>query len=147
MSDDGCLTSDSKIPTSPPRTPPMSRSQKLSIALTAANSFLLVGILLGHVPALAATPQAPAVLRGSAIEIVDAKGQVRFSVGVEAPTVEGGKRFPDRVLMRISSPGAGPGVKLVSSAEGTALLLMYNDRPAARMETGRDSAFIRLIGA
>ena len=127
----------------------MSRFQKLSIALTATNFCLLLGILLGHVPALAAkTQSAPTeVLRARAIEIVDAKGQVRFSVGIEAPSVEGGKRYPDRVLMRISSPGAGPGVKLVSSAEGTALLLMHNDRPAARITTQSDSAFIRLVGA
>jgi hypothetical protein len=125
----------------------MTRFHKLSIALTAASFLLLVGIVLGRVPALAAkTRQAP-VLRGSAIEIVDARGQVRFSVGIEAPSVEGGKRFPDRVLMRFGSPGAGPGVKLVSSAEGTALLLMHNDRPAARIETRADSAFIRIIGA
>jgi len=125
----------------------MTRFNKLSIALTGANFVLLCGILLGHVPALGAKTQPSPVLRGRAIEIVDATGQVRFSVGVEAATVEGGKRFPDRVLMRISSPGAGPGVKLVSSAEGTALLLMHNDRPAARMQTGTDSAFIRLIAA
>ena len=54
---------------------------------------------------------------------------------------------PDRVLMRVGSPGAGPGVKLVSSAEGTTLGLMHNDRPAASIATRTDSAFIRLIGA
>ena len=127
----------------------MSRFQKLSVALTATNFVLLLGILLGHVPSLAAkTQSAPTeVLRGRAIEIVDAKGQVRFSVGIEAPTLEGGKQFPERVLMRISSPGAGPGVKLVSSAQGTALLLMHNDRPAARIVAQSDSAFMRVVGA
>ena len=125
----------------------MPRSHRLSIALTVANFILLTGIVLGHVPALAARTQGEPALRGRSIEIVDSKGIVRFSVGIEAPSVEGGKRYPDRVLMRISSPGAGPGVKLVSSAEGTALLLMHNDRPAARIETRGDSAFVRLVGA
>jgi len=125
----------------------MTRFQRLSIALAAANFVLLLGILLGHVPSLAAKTQAAPVLRGRAIEIVDANGQVRFGVSIEAPTTEGGKRYPDRVLMRFSSPGAGPGVKLVSSAEGTALLIMQNDRPAARIVAQKDSAFIRLIGA
>jgi len=125
----------------------MSRFHKLSIALATANFVLLLGILLGHVPALSATTQVAPVLRGRSIEIVDATGQVRFSVDVEAPSVEGGKRYPDRVLMRLSSPGAGPGVKLVSSAEGTALLLMHNDRPAARIASSADSAYIRLVGA
>ena len=124
----------------------MTRFNKLSIALTAANFVLLAGILVGHVPVLDAKTQVPAVLRGRAIEIVDAKGVVRFSVDIEAPSVEGGKRYPDRVLMRVSSPGAGPGVKLVSSAEGTALLIMHNDRPAARLVAQADSAFLRFVG-
>ena len=124
----------------------MTRFNKFSIALTAANFVLLAGILVGHVPVLDAKTQVPAVLRGRAIEIVDAKGVVRFSVDIEPASVEGGKRYPDRVLMRVSSPGAGPGVKLVSSAEGTALLIMHNDRPAARLVAQADSAFLRFVG-
>jgi hypothetical protein len=123
----------------------MTRAQKLSVALSATNLVLLAGILLGRVPPLAAKTQTEAVLRGRAIEIVDARGVVRFSVEIAAPTAEGGKSLPDRVLMRVGSPGAGPGVKLVSSADGTDLLIMHNDRPSVRLAAHGDSGFVRVM--
>ena len=123
----------------------MARTQKLSVVLSAANFVLLTGILLGRVPPLAAKTQALGVLRGRAIEIMDSRGVVRFEVAIEAPTSEGGKRFPDRVLLRVGSPGAGPGVKLVSSAEGTDFLIMHNDRPSVRLAAHGDSGFVKVV--
>ena len=123
----------------------MTRTQTLSIVLCAANFFLLVGILMGRVPSLSAKTRTEAVLRGRALEIVDSRGVVRLSVSIEAPTSEGGKRLPDRVLLRVGSPGAGPGVKLVSSAEGTDLLIMHNDRPSVRLAAHGDSGFVKVV--
>jgi hypothetical protein len=123
----------------------MTRTQQLSIVLSAANLLLLAGIVLGRVPPLLAKTQAEGVLRGRALEIVDARGVVRFSVEIAAPTTEGGKPLPDRVLLRVGSPGAGPGVKLVSSADGTDLLIMHNDRPSVRLAAHGDSGFVKVV--
>ena len=84
-------------------------------------------------------------MRGRALEIVDANGQVRFSVSVATPTMEGGKQYPDRVLLRIGSPGQGPGVKLVSSAEGTDLGLMHGDRPRIHLSASAQGSFVKLV--
>ena len=57
--------------------------------------------------AVAANAQVPAVLRGSALEIVDARGKVRASLAVypENPGVKWkGKPYPETVLLRLMSP-------------------------------------------
>jgi len=87
------------------------------------------------------------VLRGRALEIVDAAGRPRFEIAVETPTNEGAAHQPDRVLVRIGSPAAGPGVKLVSSAEGTTLLIMHNDRPLVRIMASQSTSAVRLMAA
>lgn len=123
----------------------MSQSQRLSIALTIVNATLFLGTIMVRArPAIAGRPS-ETVLRGRALEIVDANGQVRFSVSVAAPMTEAGKQYPDRVLLRIGSPGQGPGVKLVSSVEGTDLDLMHGDRPRIHLSANAQGSFIELI--
>jgi hypothetical protein len=123
------------------------RAQRLAVGLTVVNTVCLATLLLGRVPPLGARQPVEQVLRGRALEVVDARGIVRFGVTVERPTDEGGTHRPERVLVRIASPGAGPGVKLVNSAEGTALLLMHDDRPLIQLSTDATASVIRLVGA
>jgi hypothetical protein len=111
------------------------------------NTACLTTLLLGRVPPLGARQPIDPVLRGRALEVVDARGIVRFGVTVEPPTDEGGTHRPERVLVRVASPGAGPGVKLVSSAEGTSLLMMHDDRPLVQLTADATTSVIRLVGA
>jgi hypothetical protein len=60
---------------------------------------------------------------------------------------ERGTHQPERVLLRIGSPGAGPGVKLVSSADGTTLAIMHNDRPLIAMKADGVASSIRMLAA
>ena len=125
----------------------MSQNQRMSIALTMVNAALFLGTLLVQArPAVARQTTEP-VLRGRALEIVDSNGQIRFSVSVASPTTEGGKHYPDRLLMVIGSPGQGPGVKLVNSAEGTDLGLMHGDRPRIHLSASSQGSFVKLIAA
>ena len=59
-------------------------TQKLLIALTAANLGLLGYQSVQPRPNVAATADAPPVLRGRALEIVDDRGRVRASSSVWA---------------------------------------------------------------
>lgn len=123
----------------------MRQSQRLSIALTIVNAALFLGTIMVRARPAIAGQTTEAVLRGRALEIVDESGQVRFSVSVAAPTIEAGKHYPDRVLLRIGSPGQGPGVKLVSSAEGSDLVLMHGDRPRIHLTANAQGSLIQLI--
>lgn len=119
--------------------------QRLVALLLVANAFLFAIILLGRVRPLAAQQSTGGVLRGSALEIVDKNGVVRFSVTMVEPGEEAGKHRPDRVLVRVGSPGAGPGVKLITSADGTTLGLMHNDRPLVQLTAAGNGSFVRLL--
>src|SRR5262245_54112672 len=104
------------------------RNLRFTIGLTVLNALLLLATVAVHARSALANPQGvPSVLRAHAIEVVDQAGVVRFGVEIAGPTTVNGKQYPDRVLLRIASPGAGPGIKLVSSAGGTTLGIMHND--------------------
>ena len=80
-------------------------------ALTALN-LLLLACTLGHqgLPALA-QPDAP-ILRGRALEIVDAQGRVRASLQVLPPSAESQS---DTVLLRLITERGRPTVKIGAS--------------------------------
>ena len=122
------------------------RSHQLAVCLSLINALLLAALLTSRATTAFARPQSESVLRGHALEIVDEKGVVRFGITVEKPTNEGGRPLPERVLVRVASPGAGPGMKIVSSAQGTALVMMHNDRPLIQIRTDSASS-IRLLDA
>lgn len=101
-------------------------THKLLIILTAVNLGLL-GYQVGQ-PRLAraSTVDVPAVLRGHALEIVDARGKVRASIAVlpeDPKVIWKGKPYPETVLLRLMSPEGRPNVKLGASQKGAGLVV------------------------
>jgi hypothetical protein len=107
-------------------------TQRFLTILTAVNLGLLGYQVLQPRLAVAATTDVPAVLRGRALEIVDARGKVRASIAVlpEDPKVLwNGKPYPETVLLRLMSPEGRPNVKLGASHVGSGLLIGGESNP------------------
>ena len=107
-------------------------NQKLLVTLTAVNLGLLGYQLFQPHFAGAATAGSPAVLRGTGLEIVDARGKVRASIEVlpEDPKVTWkGKPYPETVLLRLMSPEGRPNVKLGASHRGAGLVIGGESNP------------------
>jgi len=102
------------------------KTHRLLIVLTTANLGLLGYQVAQPHLAGAATVDVPAVLRGRALEIVDAQGRIRASIAVlpEDPKISWkGKPYPETVLLRLISPEGRPNVKLGASQMGSGLLI------------------------
>ena len=102
------------------------RSQRLALTLTALNLLLLTFIMAVHRPLGAKEPLG--VLRGSALELVDAHGRVRAEIKVLAadPDVrmpDGTRGYPEAVQLRLIDSKGGPHVKLAAIEDGSALVL------------------------
>jgi hypothetical protein len=93
--------------------------QRVAMVVTIINLALMI-FLLAQFRRARANEIAP-VLRGRALEIVDAQGRVRASISVmEAVTVDS-KKYPETVLLRLTDPRSGPVVKLTATENGSAL--------------------------
>ena len=102
------------------------QTQRLLIALTAVNLGLLGYQVIPPRLAVASKVDVPGVLRGRALEIVDAQGRVRASITVipEDPKVLWkGKPYPETTLLRLISPDGRPNVKLGASRSGSGLVI------------------------
>ena len=102
------------------------QTQRLLFALTAVNLGLLGYQVIPPRLAVASTVDVPGVLRGRALEIVDAQGRVRASITVipEDPKVLWkGKPYPETTLLRLISPDGRPNVKLGASRSGSGLVI------------------------
>jgi hypothetical protein len=100
--------------------------QRLLVALTAVNLGLFGYQVIQPRLAVASTREIPGVLRGRALEIVDARGRIRASISVlpEDPKVLWkGKPYPETTLLRLMSPDGRPNVKLGASHLGSGLLI------------------------
>ena len=110
--------------------------QRVLIALTVLNLGLLVFLLtqIRRVEAVSpangeATTSGAAVLRGSALEIVDDQGRVRASIKIHAgdpnfKMPDGKVGYPETVMLRLIDPKGRPEVKLGASVEGGGLGLI-----------------------
>jgi hypothetical protein len=87
----------------------------------------------------------PAVLRGRALEIVDAQGRVRASISVEPPTTVDARNYPETVLVRLTDPKNGPVVKLTASAEGSALSLSDDSRGGVQVSAKSAGSFVKVV--
>ena len=100
------------------------KTQRLLVALTFTNVALLaltLATLLRPAVAVGAQDVAP-VLRARALEIVDAQGRVRASLGVlPATTSAAGDRSPETVLLRLITERGRPSVKIGASEETAGL--------------------------
>jgi hypothetical protein len=109
--------------------------QPINIALTGVNLLLLL-FLLSRVGPAAAQGNA-SVLRGSALELVDAQGQVRTRINVEP----GGE-----VVLRLLDQEGTIRVKLGASTDGSGLVLL-NDatEPGVQILANSTGSSIKLI--
>jgi len=97
------------------------KTQRLLIVLTFANLALLIFLFTQLPPAVVAREATP-VLRGRALEIVDARGEVRASITVHpANTRKGGEHYPETVLLRLITERGRPSVKISASEQLTGL--------------------------
>jgi hypothetical protein len=106
--------------------------ERLLITLTAVNLGLLGYQVFQPHLAGASTPDLPPVLRGRALEIVDARGKVRASIAVlpeDPKVIWKGKPYPETVLLRLMSPEGRPNVKLGASQMGAGLLIGGESNP------------------
>jgi hypothetical protein len=110
----------------------MMRIQRLLVVLTAVNLGLLGYQVTRPRLAIASTTDEPGVLRGRALEIVDARGKVRASIAVlpeDPKVIWKGKPYPETVLLRMMSPEGRPNVKLGASQMGSGLLIGGESNP------------------
>jgi hypothetical protein len=106
--------------------------ERLLITLTAVNLGLLGYQVAQPRLAGASTPDISPVLRGRALEIVDARGKVRASIAVlpeDPKVIWKGKPYPETVLLRLMSPEGRPNVKLGASQMGAGLLIGGESNP------------------
>jgi hypothetical protein len=125
----------------------MTKLQRLTIILTAFNLMLLAFVLAQRVP-LAAQDVAP-VLRGRALEIVDAQGRVRAEIKVlpAQPTVkmpDGTTGYPEAVQLRLISSENSPHVKLVTTEDGSGLVL-GGEKGHMQLLSRQDVPFIKIV--
>jgi len=98
--------------------------QPALVGLTLVNMALLVVTLAALHPAVAATDPMP-VLRGRALEIVDARGQVRASIAVlPGSTSKDGEAQAETVLLRLITERGRPSVKIAASEESAGMSLV-----------------------
>src|SRR5688500_4905255 len=99
------------------------KNQRALIALTVVNLALLLFTLTQQMRPAFAEGAAP-MLRGSGLEIVDGKGQVRASITVlPAGKSQGGEAYPETVLLRLITERGRPAVKISTSEEMSGLTL------------------------
>lgn len=109
-------------------------TRRLAVCMTILNVALLAALAAQR--GGAAAPEPAPVLRGSALELVDAQGQVRAKMNVD----EGGE-----VLLRLLDEKGEIRVKLGASANGSALLLANDTaQPGIQLLAGKESTGIRL---
>ena len=97
--------------------------ERLSLVLTIVNLGLLL-FLVSQIPAVR-TYGVPSVLRGRALQIVDARGRARASIDVLAgDRTPSGTPSPETVILRLIDANGRPSVKLAMSEQGAGLSLV-----------------------
>jgi hypothetical protein len=100
--------------------------ERLLVVLTTVNLGLLGYQVIQPRLAVASTVDIPGVLRGRALEIVDARGRIRASISVipeDPKVIWKGKPYPETTLLRLMSPDGRPNVKLGASHLGSGLMI------------------------
>ena len=119
-------------------------TQRFGFILTTINLVFLLMLLVQNY-ALVEAKENLAVLRGSALEIVDSQGRVRASISVEPAVTMNGRMYPETVLLRLTDPKNGPIVKLEASAEGSAMGLSDDAEGGVQLFAKSDRNFVRVV--
>lgn len=97
------------------------KNHRVLLALTGINLALLAVLLIQQIRPAFAESEAP-MLRGSGLEIVDARGQVRASIKIlPAGKSQNGEAYPETVLLRLITERGRPSVKISTSEEASGL--------------------------
>jgi hypothetical protein len=125
----------------------MTKLQRLTIILTVFNLILLTFGLIQLRPALA--QEVAPVVRARALEIVDDQGRVRAEIKVlpAQPTLkmpDGTTGYPEAVQLRLISSQNRPHVKLVTTEDGSGLVLGGDKGHAQLLSRGMDP-FIKIV--
>lgn len=124
----------------------MSLARRLPLVLTVLNLVILILSLTLRIPPVSATPTNLPILRGSALEIVDAQGRVRASISVHEPTVVNGVPYPETVLLRLTDPKNGPVVKMTANINGSALGLSDDADGGIQLFARDDASYVKIVG-
>ena len=122
------------------------KTHRFLVVLTVLNLILLSFLLLIRIPAASAYTGSE-VIRGSALEIVDARGRVRASIKVQpAQTFEPtGRKYPETVVLRLIDQHGRPEVKIMASVEGGGLSFVgESDAIRAQLHADRAESSLRL---
>jgi hypothetical protein len=107
------------------------KNQRVLTALTLVNFGILVVLLWNQARPVQASGPLP-VLRGSGLEIVDAKGKERATLTIvpagpailsDGSVAKDGKIYPETVRFRLIRPDGRPSVKITTSEQGSGLTL------------------------
>ncbi|PYO80422.1 MAG: hypothetical protein DMD63_01375 [Gemmatimonadetes bacterium] len=120
-------------------------NQRIPVVLTLLNLLLLCGLALDRVRPAFAKQNASPVLRGRALEIVDAQGRLRATIGVLPSTTVDSKRYPETVLLRLIDPRSGPVVKIGAASNGGALGLTDGADRGVQVFAHDTGSFIRIV--
>jgi hypothetical protein len=125
----------------------MTNLQRLTVVLTAFN-LILLAFGLGQLRPAAAQEVTP-VLRARALEIVDDQGRVRAEIKAlpAQPTLrmpDGTTGYPEAVQLRLISSQNSPHVKLVTTGDGSGLVLGGDKGHAQLLSRGMDP-FIKIV--
>jgi hypothetical protein len=125
----------------------MTNLQRLAITLTVVN-LILLGFGVAQLHPVVAQEVAP-VLRTRALEIVDAQGRVRAEIKVlpAQPTLkmpDGTTGYPEAVQLRLISSKNNPNVKLVTTEDGSGLVLGGEKGHTQALSRGSDP-FIKIV--
>lgn len=120
------------------------KTERLAIGLTVVNLLLLI-FLLAQFRRAGAQDVAP-VLRGRALEIVDAQGRVRAEIIVHGPEKVGAKLYPETVLFRMADQHKRPVVKFTASENGAALGLSDDAQGRVQLNAKSDTGnFVKVV--
>jgi hypothetical protein len=97
--------------------------KNVALVLTVVNAILLVFACRAQI-APASAQDAPPVLRGRSLEIVDDQGRVRASIKIEPPVTMNGKSYAETSILRLIDPNGRPAVKLAGAVDGAGLSVM-----------------------
>ena len=121
------------------------KSQRFLLLLTSLNLVLLVGLILDRAKPAFAQRGALPMLRGSGLEIVDARGRVRAMIAVLPSTTVDSKRYPETVLLRLTDPQSGPVVKIGAASNGGAIGLTDGADRGVQVFAHDTGSFVRIV--
>ena len=107
------------------------KSQRMLTILTLVNAGMLLFVVSSQFRSVQASSD-QTVLRGRALEIVDAQGKVRASIHVvpagppimsDGSAAKDGKIYPETVRFRLTRADGRPSVKITTSEDGSGLTL------------------------